>query len=215
MSDQHEAKCETFAEALSLLGTADLPDEERAAVLAHVAECKGCREQLEQVQAVVSKLSAEAPDWLDAAQDSVLESLAGKLGRPLNGRKVETQVLGHPAVESSIRQRTWRKRLGMGLAAGAVLAMVVWIAMNAWWGQGKVALPEGVDPNSLAETDFPGETLPPLAELSRQSEVPTWLEMQRSLVESDAAFERVLARGHTRGISQSIQMKELLEELMQ
>jgi hypothetical protein len=88
--------------------------------------------------------------------------------------------------------------------------------VSNWWASVRNVLPEQtLDPKSIVEVRPAEEPSRTGVEEEIKSEFPTWWELRRSWAESEEAFERALARGHSQALSQPIEMNRLLQELSQ
>ena len=103
--------CDEAREAAPELAAGTLPGDERAAVLAHVAECAGCQDE-------VARLAA--------AVDAAVLAMAPPADPPPG---FESRVVA--AVSGA---RPTRRRLGP-LAAAAVVALVVGLGAGWWMGR--------------------------------------------------------------------------------
>ena len=106
--------------SLGAYALGDLPDEERAAVAAHLEGCAECRAELRSLEGVATLLPLADPDRIEAPTVRPPADL---------GARIEAQIAAESARESRVKRRR-RFRLGIGgavatAAVAAVLAIVI------------------------------------------------------------------------------------------
>ena len=198
----------------------DLPQAEQAEVRQHLTDCRDCQKRLEQLQSIVKVLDGASVDWLDESAEAVLNRVSANFrSGALVAGGVRASQAGVDSEEFATRAATARRpsrRFVAWLAGGSLVAGMTGIAIFGWladWWQAEPARPGGS--KLVRDQQITGE--PTLEEIASETsaEFPTWWELQRSLRESDAAFDRALARGHLGGGEPSLDLGRLLKELSQ
>jgi hypothetical protein len=111
-------KCEDVKERLDALGGDDMPVAEKERILAHLAACPGCSEEMAIFQALTSHLSSPSPVGVP---DSLWPSIRKRLDCEPAGLRV-----------SPILSNRFSGRRRIGIAAGIVLAIGAGAAVLNW-----------------------------------------------------------------------------------
>jgi len=107
--------------SLGAYALGDLPEDERAALAAHLEGCPECRTELRELEGVTALLPLADPARIEAPATRPPADL---------GTRIEAQIAAESAKEGRVRRR-WRFRLGLGgaVAAAAVAALLVLVVL--------------------------------------------------------------------------------------
>ncbi len=163
--------CQPFTEDISLLAAGCLDAEEERKLRFHLDNCTACRQRYEQIARVVGELRRAAP--------SVIDSRFSTWSPP--EEQLDTSVSPHDTTSA-----TWR-RLAIRVAAVAACAalLIGGVSRVGHW-HSTVQQPSSPEVASHAPGDEVDESAP--------LPMPTLLALRWAGVESDEAFDRLLAR---------------------
>lgn len=220
MRQGNPTDCELYAESVSLLATGDASSAEAESARRHLECCAVCQERFRQLSALVDDLCGDAPTWLSAAEQSVVERVGAVtcVSSATDSVVLPADVTRAGALRASgiDHRRAWQ-RTALWVAGGALAGAAGWWWLGAINPDPPSRGPAAPQQQLLADRERGREQLRgPVQEATLEDAgVPTWWELQRSAFISDEAFEQMLARNGPSGGSNTFEMKTLFRELMQ